>query len=54
LTVQEALNELLNVSADIAQAAVLDAEGCLLGASGLVAEEARGGGASQRRPAASG
>jgi predicted regulator of Ras-like GTPase activity (Roadblock/LC7/MglB family) len=42
LTVQEALNELLNVSADIAQAAVLDAEGCLLGASGLVAEEALG------------
>ena len=40
MTVQEALNELLNVSADIAQAAVLDAEGCLLGASGLVAEEA--------------
>ena len=42
MTVQEALNELLNVSADVAQAAVLDAKGRMLGASGPVAGEALG------------
>jgi predicted regulator of Ras-like GTPase activity (Roadblock/LC7/MglB family) len=38
LTVQQSLNELLNVSADVTQAAVLDAKGRMLGASGPVAE----------------